>query len=77
LKDTAERIKAVDRAASMIEEILKQGTTSESISVPFSSSTGQVILSLYLRSMSKFTRFWERIEVIVVRLLYYYIINSA
>ncbi|ONL95052.1 Protein RIK [Zea mays] len=43
LKDTAERIKAVDRAASMIEEILKQGTTSESISVPFSSSTGQAV----------------------------------
>nr|AGT17016.1 hypothetical protein SHCRBa_059_B13_F_20 [Saccharum hybrid cultivar R570] len=41
LKDTAERIKAVDRAASMIEEILKQGTISESISVPFSSSGGQ------------------------------------
>ncbi|XP_066383869.1 protein RIK-like [Miscanthus floridulus] len=43
LKDTAERIKAVDRAASMIEEILKQGTISESISVPFSSSGGQAV----------------------------------
>ncbi|WVZ55991.1 hypothetical protein U9M48_006582 [Paspalum notatum var. saurae] len=43
LKDTAERIKAVDRAASMIEEILKQGTTSESTSVLFSSSSGQVV----------------------------------
>ncbi|CAL4921478.1 unnamed protein product [Urochloa decumbens] len=39
LKDTAERIKAVDRAASMIEEILKQGT----IPVPFSSSNGQAV----------------------------------
>lgn len=29
LKDTAERIKAVDRAASMIEEILKQGPNPE------------------------------------------------
>ncbi|KAG0552181.1 hypothetical protein BDA96_01G487100 [Sorghum bicolor] len=43
LKDTAERIKAVDRAASMIEEILKQGTISESISIPFSSSGGQAV----------------------------------
>jgi len=43
LKDTAERIKAVDRAASMIEEILKQGTISESTSAPFSSSSGQAV----------------------------------
>ncbi|CAN6313604.1 unnamed protein product [Urochloa humidicola] len=43
LKDTTEHIKAVDRAASMIEEILKQGTISESPSVPFSSSNGQVV----------------------------------
>uniref|UniRef100_A0A0A9D472 ATP-dependent RNA helicase PRP5/DDX46/KHDC4 KH domain-containing protein n=1 Tax=Arundo donax TaxID=35708 RepID=A0A0A9D472_ARUDO len=41
LKDTAERIKAVDRAASMIEEILKQGTISETTSVP--SSIGQAV----------------------------------
>ncbi|KAF8730531.1 hypothetical protein HU200_016947 [Digitaria exilis] len=41
LKDTAERIKAVDRAASMIEEILKKGTTSDSSSVFFSSNSGQ------------------------------------
>ncbi|CAL4929789.1 unnamed protein product [Urochloa decumbens] len=45
LKDTAERIKAVDRAASMIEEILKQGTISESTSAPFSSSNGQAVHS--------------------------------
>ena len=31
LKDTAERIKAVDHAASMIEEILKQGQVPEAI----------------------------------------------
>jgi hypothetical protein len=31
LKDTAERIKAVDHAASMIEEILKQGQMPEAI----------------------------------------------
>ncbi|CAN6307535.1 unnamed protein product [Urochloa humidicola] len=43
LKDTAERIKAVDRAASMIEEILKQGTISESTSVPFSSVNVQAV----------------------------------
>jgi hypothetical protein len=43
LKDTAGRIKAVDRAASMIEEILKQGTISESASAPFSSSSGQAV----------------------------------
>ncbi|KAK8446470.1 hypothetical protein SEVIR_9G495200v4 [Setaria viridis] len=43
LKDTAERIKAVDRAASMIEEILKQGTISESTLVSYSSSSGQAV----------------------------------
>ncbi|CAN6285190.1 unnamed protein product [Urochloa humidicola] len=44
LKDTAERIKAVDRAASMIEELLlKQGTISESTSVLFSSVNGQAV----------------------------------
>ncbi|RVW31452.1 Protein RIK [Vitis vinifera] len=31
LKDTAERIKAVDRAAAMVEEMLKQGQNSESV----------------------------------------------
>ncbi|XP_062216408.1 protein RIK [Phragmites australis] len=43
LKDTAERIKAVDCAASMIEEILKRGTISETTSAPFSSSIGQAV----------------------------------
>ncbi|XP_072990714.1 protein RIK isoform X1 [Typha latifolia] len=44
LKDTAERIKAVDSAASMIEEILKQGQISLSASIPFNSvqTNGQV-----------------------------------
>ncbi|KQK22907.1 hypothetical protein BRADI_1g70000v3 [Brachypodium distachyon] len=37
LKDTAERIKAVDRAASMIEEILKQGQMPETTSTHFPS----------------------------------------
>ncbi|KAL6867377.1 hypothetical protein ACP4OV_015401 [Aristida adscensionis] len=41
LKDTAERIKAVDRAASMIEEILKQGQVPEGPSAPFPSCSGQ------------------------------------
>ncbi|TVU47938.1 hypothetical protein EJB05_07556 [Eragrostis curvula] len=43
LKDTAERIKAVDRAASMIEEILKQGQIPEPASVSFPSSRGQAV----------------------------------
>ncbi|XP_068656623.1 protein RIK isoform X2 [Aristolochia californica] len=32
LKDTVERIKAVDHAAAMVEEIMKQGQTSQSVS---------------------------------------------
>ncbi|XP_015690944.1 protein RIK isoform X2 [Oryza brachyantha] len=45
LKDTAERIKAVDRAASMIEEILKQGQNPEVTSTSFPSmpSNGQAV----------------------------------
>nr|XP_010936479.1 protein RIK isoform X2 [Elaeis guineensis] len=44
LKDTVERIKAVDRAASMVEEILKQGSNSQPASTSFLStlSNGQV-----------------------------------
>ncbi|XP_026661950.2 protein RIK isoform X2 [Phoenix dactylifera] len=44
LKDTVERIKAVDRAASMVEEILKQGQNSQPASTPFLSalSNGEV-----------------------------------
>lgn len=42
LKDTAERIKAVDHAAFMVEEILKQVQNSLS-TIPFNStSNGQV-----------------------------------
>ncbi|KAK3150865.1 hypothetical protein QOZ80_3AG0238760 [Eleusine coracana subsp. coracana] len=43
LKDTAERIKAVDRAASMIEEIMKQGQIPETTSVSLPSSCGQAV----------------------------------
>ncbi|KAL5219586.1 hypothetical protein ABZP36_020270 [Zizania latifolia] len=45
LKDTAERIKAVDRAASMIEEILKQCQNPEVASTTFPSiqSNGQAV----------------------------------
>ncbi|KAL6649479.1 hypothetical protein ACP70R_013703 [Stipagrostis hirtigluma subsp. patula] len=43
LKDTAERIKAVDRAASMIEEILKQGQIPEGTSGPFPSCSVQAV----------------------------------
>jgi len=44
LKDTAERIKAVDRAASMVEDILKQGQTLLPVTTTFHSamSNGQV-----------------------------------
>ncbi|EHA8590357.1 hypothetical protein COCNU_scaffold017435G000030 [Cocos nucifera] len=44
LKDTVERIKAVDHAASMVEEILKQGPNSQAASTSFLStlSNGQV-----------------------------------
>ncbi|THU50935.1 hypothetical protein C4D60_Mb06t25640 [Musa balbisiana] len=37
LKDTAERIKAVDHAAAMVEEILKQGQSSQMSSTPLQS----------------------------------------
>ncbi|XP_077214404.1 RS2-interacting KH protein isoform X2 [Tasmannia lanceolata] len=45
LKDTADRIKAVDRAAAMVEEILKQGQNSQPASTTFISaiSTGAQI----------------------------------
>lgn len=44
LKDTAERIKAVDHAAAMVEDILKQSPNSPAIA-PFHSamSNGQVL----------------------------------
>ncbi|KAJ4973466.1 hypothetical protein NE237_006640 [Protea cynaroides] len=43
LKDTAERIKAVDRAAVMVEEMLKQGINMQPASAPFhSTNTGQI-----------------------------------
>ncbi|CAA6653518.1 unnamed protein product [Spirodela intermedia] len=48
LKDTAERIKAVDRAASMVEEILKQGHSSSLVSTSYSTlnNGGQVFQPL-------------------------------
>eukprot|EP00268_Persea_americana_P039259 TRINITY_DN38871_c0_g1_i1.p1 TRINITY_DN38871_c0_g1~~TRINITY_DN38871_c0_g1_i1.p1 ORF type:complete len:256 (-),score=70.93 TRINITY_DN38871_c0_g1_i1:3798-4565(-) len=53
LKETAERIKAVDRAAAMVEEILRQGQNSKSTSTPIVINTGGQVnqplsLSLYL-----------------------------
>ncbi|XP_043705686.1 protein RIK isoform X2 [Telopea speciosissima] len=44
LKDTAERIKAVDHAAAMVEEMLKQGINMQPATAPFHSvtNTGQV-----------------------------------
>ncbi|KAK1295707.1 Protein RIK [Acorus calamus] len=42
LKDTSERIKAVDRAASMIEEILKSGSLPASTTTHILLNTGQV-----------------------------------
>ncbi|XP_042498265.1 protein RIK isoform X4 [Macadamia integrifolia] len=44
LKDTAERIKAVDHAAAMVEEMLKQGITTQPATAPFHSvaNTGQI-----------------------------------
>jgi hypothetical protein len=76
LKDTAERIKAVDRAASMIEEILKQGTISESTLVPFSSSSGQVILYIS-KSLGNVVFFGRDMVIGAVCLLCCYIRNSA
>ncbi|WOK94442.1 protein RIK isoform X1 [Canna indica] len=48
LKDTAERIKAVDHAAAMIEEILKQGQNTQASSTPLLSVllNGQVTQAL-------------------------------
>ncbi|KAJ8483810.1 hypothetical protein OPV22_016295 [Ensete ventricosum] len=48
LKDTAERIKAVDHAAAMVEEILKQGQSSQMSSTPLHSVllNGPVIQAL-------------------------------
>lgn len=48
LKDTAERIKAVDHAAAMVEEILKQGQSSQMSSTPLQSVllNGPVIQAL-------------------------------
>eukprot|EP01018_Ginkgo_biloba_P035251 Gb_05577 [translate_table: standard] len=40
LKDTAERIKAVDQAAAMVDEILRQGRQLQSASAPFSAVPG-------------------------------------
>lgn len=39
LKEMAERIKAVDRAAAMVEEMLKQGQNSQPVSSAYQSST--------------------------------------
>lgn len=53
LKDTAERIKAVDRAAAMVEEMLKQGQNSES--VPSNSHlAGNTGVKIYLHYVASF-----------------------